>query len=111
MLFIPKPISILGAAINKVGFPSMGPNNANIGKSGEKNAIVVYSTVKNKGIGESNTDAKVGLEVQSNTAIIAPFYYWLITAMAILVSASYVFVSVCSQLTPVCNSRFLLSRV
>ena len=60
---ISRPIFIPNAAINQVGFLSMGPNNTNTDKSDGENAIAVDSAIGNKGIGESNRDIKVGLEV------------------------------------------------
>lgn len=49
----------------------MGLNNANAGRIGGKNAVIVDSVTKNKGTEESNEDAKVGSEIESNTATMA----------------------------------------
>lgn len=70
-LFILGPISILGTATNQVNFPLMNPNNANAGRMDRENAVTVDSATKNKGMRESNKDAKVGSEIEPNTATMA----------------------------------------
>lgn len=110
-LSIPKPIPTPGAATNQAGSPSMGPNNADAGGSGGENAVAVDSAIGNEGTGESNGDAKVGSEVQPNTATTAPVSHRPTTATSMLVPASPVSVSVRRQLASVCGGKPPLSRV
>lgn len=63
LLSIPLPISTSGVAINQAGSLLIGPNNANTGGSGRKNAVVVDFVIGNKELGESNRDAKVDSKV------------------------------------------------
>lgn len=62
-LSIPRLIPTPDAAINQVGSLLIGLNNANIGKSSRENTIIMDFPIRNKGMEESNWDAKVGLEV------------------------------------------------
>ncbi len=110
-LSIPRPISTPNAATNQAGSPSMGSNDANAGGSGGKNAVAVDSVVGNKETRELNGDAKVGLEIQSNSATIAPVSHRLTTATGTLVPASPVPVFVCHPLALVYDGRPPLSRV
>ena len=107
---VPRPIPTPGAATNQAGSPSMGPTNVDAGGSGGENPVAVDSVVGTEGTGESNSDAKVGLEVQPNTTTTAPVSHRPTTATGTLVSAFPVPVSVRRQLAPVCGSRPPLSR-
>lgn len=112
-----KSLSILGlicpsgAVTNQAGSLSIGPNIATDGKIGGENAVAVNSAVGNKETRELNGDAKVGLEVQTNTAITILVSYRLTIAIGTLVPTSPVLIFVCYQLSPVCSSKPPFSRV
>ncbi len=86
--YIPGPIHTPGAAINQVGSPSIGPNNANTGRSGGENAVVVDSAIGNEGIGKSNADTKVGSEIPLNSAITAKIWRCMDRKMYNIILAS-----------------------
>ncbi len=89
----------------------MGPNDAVAGGSGRENTVIVDSAVENEGMGESNEDIKVGLEIQPNSATTAPVSYRPTTATGTLVLASLIPVFVCRPLAPVYGGRPPLSRI
>lgn len=62
-LSISKPISAFGMTTNQANSLSISPNNVNAGRSGEKKAVIIDSALRNKKAGESNRDAKIGLEI------------------------------------------------
>lgn len=111
LLFIHRLIPTPDAATNQTGSPLSGPNNANIGRSGRENTIAVDSTVENEKTEESNGDIKVGLEVQPNTQIMDPVFYWPTTAISTLILTFLVSISICRPFTPDCSSMPLLSWV
>ncbi len=73
--------------------------------------VTVDSAVGNKKTGESNKDAKVGLEIQPNSATTALVSHWLTTATGTLVPVSLIPVSVYRLLASVCSGRPPLSQV
>lgn len=99
--------STFGVATNHVGSPSVGLNNADVGKtsggentiavageiSGRGNAVAVESDIRNEGAKESKENEKVGSKVQPKedvkvgykvkpiTAVTAPVSYWPVPTM------------------------------
>lgn len=102
---ISRPILTSIVATNQAYSSSIGLNNANVGRSGRKNAVVVDSAMENKGIQESNKNAKIGSEIQLNMVIMVLASHQPITVTSTLVSASLVFVSVCHLLVSICSGR------
>ncbi len=93
-----------------MGFPSMGPKDANVDGSGGENTIAVNSALGNERTGESNGDAKVGSKVQPNIVTMAPVSHRPTIATDTLVPASPIPVSICRPLALVCDGRLSLSR-